>query len=567
MNSSKSIILKMKHFSSKQEIKMAKLKLNMDIYLLNSVIAFIYKDSVLRTRKTLSNFSKLFDTIDDAFYEEKPEQQARIWIIRKTLHMMLVDRFEEINSLRTALLDDIECDGLRSELVGKIEEFKIGYEESKKLIYKIDDRLRFGYIVTVKELYDEIMNYIDADDYKTYKEVSEVLFQLSATIVGIKRDTNSLEDDQVFTLDADKFENCITDAVLKLQDRMKILKTGIRRLNTFLGGGYFSKRLYLYLAFPGGGKSQMLLKSAIDIKRYNRVKPKNPDNNPAVLYITMENSIEETVERIFNMTVCPEDIRNFTPKQVIKKLRSGGHLELTDDDNIDIIIKYYPNKAIDTNDLYDIITDLETEGKEVICLILDYIKRIRSAEKYVSDKVELKNVSNELKNLATYFDISVISAQQLNRTSASVVDSAMEAKKEDLAKLIGRDGVGDAWELVENSDWLCILNQEIKMSTNQLFMTFKLLKRRYFSSEDSEELRRLNYFNHPYEIGNDIRLLDDVGLDKPLSIALLGNDLVGAEQQKRGQKNAVKRESTEDNVLEEEPLEFEPFDVQNPIYY
>lgn len=440
----------MKKFSSKQDLQLAKLKLNMDVYLLNSVIAFIFKESVLRTRKTLSNFYKLFNTIDDEFYEDKPEQSARIWIIRKTLHLIINERIEESTSIKSALLEYTDCEGLKCQLIDRIDEFKIGYEESKKLVMKMDDRLRFGYIVTVRELYDEIMRYIDADDYKTYKEVSDILFQLSVTIISIKRDTNSLDSEQTFTLDAEKFENCITDAVLKLQDKMKILKTGIRRLNTFLGGGYFSKRLYLYLAFPGGGKSQMLLKSALDIKRYNRIKPKNPENNPAVLYITMENSIEETIERIFNMVVCPEDIRNFTPKQVIKKLRTGGHLTLTDEDNIDIIIKYYPNKSIDTNDLYGIITDLEAEGKEVICLILDYIKRIRSVEKYVNDKAELKNVSNELKNLANYFDISVISAQQLNRTAASVVDSALEAKKEDLAKLIGRDGIGDAWELEYN---------------------------------------------------------------------------------------------------------------------
>lgn len=567
MNNARNIILKMKHFGTKQDVKLAKIKLNMDIYLLNSVLGFIYKESVLRTRKTLSNFLKLFDTIDDSFYEDKPEQSARIWIIRKTLECILHDNIENPSLIKSLLMEDIGCEDLKASIINSIDDYTISYEESKKLILKMDDRLRFGYIVTVKELYDEIMNYIDADDYKTYKEVSDILFQLSQTVISIKRDTNSLQNDQTFSLDAEKFENCITDAVLKLQDKMKILKTGIQRLNTFLGGGYFSKRLYLYLAFPGGGKSQMLLKSALDIKRYNRVKPKNPDNNPAVLYITMENSIEETIERIFNMVVCPDDIRNFTPKQVIKKLRAGGHLTLTDEDNIDIIIRYYPNKSIDTGDLYGIITDLEAEGKEVICLILDYIKRIRSVEKYVNDKSELKNVSNELKNLANYFDISVISAQQLNRTSASIVDSAMQAKKEDLAKLIGRDGVGDAWELVENSDWLCILNQEIKLTTMQLFMTFKLLKRRYFSPEEDEGLRRLNYFNHPYEIGNDIRLIDDVELDKPISLALLGNDLVGAEQQKRGQKNAIKRDTQEEEMFEEEPLEFEPFDTEKKTFY
>ena len=40
-------------------IKMKKLPINFDITTLNMIIWFIYKDSVLRTRKTLSNIYKL----------------------------------------------------------------------------------------------------------------------------------------------------------------------------------------------------------------------------------------------------------------------------------------------------------------------------------------------------------------------------------------------------------------------------------------------------------------------------------------------------------------------------
>ena len=96
-------------------------------------------------------------------------------------------------------------------------------------------------------------------------------------------------------------------------------------------------------------------------------------------------------------------------------------------------------------------------------------------------------------------------------------------------------------------------------------MKFKLLKRRYYSSEDSDELRRLNYFNHPYEPGNDIRLIDDINLEKSVSVALLGTDLVAAEQQKRGQRNATKRD--DDDISFEGELEFEPFDTKKNIYY
>ena len=195
-----------------------------------------------------------------------------------------------------------------------------------------------------------------------------------------------------------------------------------------------------------GFKSGILLKTARDIKKYNKGVPtKKVGKRKAVLIITMENSVEETVERLFNMTVTTDDIRNFTPKQVIKMLRDDGEMTLKDDDDIDIIIKYYPNRSIDTSDLYTIIEEIEDDGKEVIALILDYIKRIRPAERGKDEKEELKNITNELKNLATELDIPVITAHQLNRTAASVVDAAMEANKEDLGRFVGRSNVGSAY--------------------------------------------------------------------------------------------------------------------------
>ncbi len=146
------------------------------------------------------------------------------------------------------------------------------------------------------------------------------------------------------------------------------------------------------------------------------------------------------------MTVTTEDIRNYTPKQVIKMLREDGEMTLKDDDEIDIMIKYYPNRSIDTNDLYSIIEEIEDDGREVITLILDYIKRIRPTERSKDEKEELKNITNELKNLASELDIPVITAHQLNRGAATAVDAALESNKEDVGRFVGRSNVGTAYE-------------------------------------------------------------------------------------------------------------------------
>ena len=431
-------------------IKMSKIKIKFDIIMLDSIISFLYKESVLRTRKALNNTFKLFNALDDNLYKDNIELSSRVWVIRMSLRARLVEGFENDNMIIQYCLDREDCNELSEHILTHMDECikKITHEESKYLIKAIDDRLEYGYTVTLKETFQNILDKIDDGDFKSYKAVSDDLYNISSSVINLKRNTNSLDSDETFSLRDDILPTVVGDAVERLKDKDKVFMTGIRRLNTILGPGYLSKRLYIYLAFPGGGKSQMLLKSALDIKKYNpHIKAKDPDKIPAALLITMENDVDETIERMFNMAACPDDIRNYTPKQVVKKLKEDGELKITDKNNIDIIVKYYANRTIDTNDLYTIIKDLSDQGTEVIALIIDYLKRLRPAEKADSEKGELKNITNELKSLAKTLDIVVISAQQLNRTAASVVDAAVQAKKEDVTRLVGRDGIATAWEI------------------------------------------------------------------------------------------------------------------------
>ena len=92
---------------------------------------------------------------------------------------------------------------------------------------------------------------------------------------------------------------------------------------------------------------------------------------------------------------------------------------------------------------------------------------------------------------------------------------------------------------------MCVVNPEVKSDTNELFLTFKMLKRRYRSTEENEKLRRLDYFNQPFEPGNEIRLLDDIELDKPLALESLATQFEAVDTT-RGKANVVERDTVYD---------------------
>lgn len=548
-----------------RSIIMAPLKIKFNISVLDSVLAFICKESTLRTRKTLSNFYKLFSNLDMRLYEDSPELSERIWVIKTILYAKINEKFDSLDSISDYVIDQLECSDYAKEIVENIPNLKISYEESKYLIKKLDDTLEYGYTVTVKDIIKRIIDSIDDGDFKSYKNVQHDLYDIATSVINIKRNISSLGSDQTFSLQDEIFDIVIDEAVQKLKDRNRTFITGIRDWNAILSPGYMSKRLYIYLAFPGKGKSTILLKSAIDIRRYNPdIVTKDPDKRPAVLFLTLENDISETIERLFNMTTDIDDIRNYTPRQVKKKMQEDGYLKLTKENNIDIIIKEYKNREIDTNDIYSIINDLSDEGIEVITLIVDYIKRIRPAERANDEKTELKNISNELKELAKFFDIPVITAQQLNRAGAAVIDAALQANKEDVTRLVGRDAIAGSWEILENADWTCIINPETKTDTGDLYLTFKLLKRRYRSTEPDEKLRRLDYFNHPFEVGSEIRLIDDYYLPKSVSLTSIATPFEPVENSNKGKHNAMQRteigmkKQSKGNTVDDIGI-FEPF--------
>ena len=196
---------KIKEYSNQvAHIELKLLKVRFDISTLDRTIAFIYKDSVLRTRKTLSNIYRLMNSINPKVYEDNPNLSARYWIIKKTIGARLYEGYESSPEfLISYLKDDIECNDDIIDILDCIPDMKITHEESKYLIRKLDDALEFGYVVSAKDAMKQILDNIDECDIKSYKAIQDDLYNIATTIINIKRSVVSLGSDQTFSLQDD----------------------------------------------------------------------------------------------------------------------------------------------------------------------------------------------------------------------------------------------------------------------------------------------------------------------------------------------------------------------------
>lgn len=495
----------------------SKYPIKFDITMLNAMIGYIYKETNQVTKKALLNMSRLFNKVDEDLYSANSKMYARLLFIKKSLDGILNGGIVN-RGLLLSYAKKVNEDPDTEEIIENIERYtRLNYEEIQFISKSVEDRLKFMNIYAFKDKIFETVEKLDRGDYDTLEEINEELVGICKQVVSNHRKLKLLEDTDSFSLDQDTFEDTVSKIIKRITEDKYILRTGIQYQNEILGGGYHGGRLYTYMALPANFKSGILLKAARDIKKYNAGIKVKSGKQPTILMITCENDIDETLERLFLMTSSNRELSNYSAAEAIKLLREVGEMTITDENNINIVIRYFNNFAISTGDIITMIDDLADEGKEVIALIVDYLKRIRPEDWSNEEITQLKNVTNELKNIAHNYKIPVITAMQLNREAAKAIDQAALSGKTDLIRQAGRSNVGSSWTIVENSDFACIINLEEQKSTGQLFLSFNRVKIRYYRGKRTT-------FSHPFNVENQMMLLDDVMLDNTLSVDYIGSD-------------------------------------------
>ena len=337
-------------------------------------------------------------------------------------------------------------------------------------------------------------------------------------------------EEQFVSLREGIFEDYAIDTHNYITNTSSYLRTGMYAMNCLLGGGFESGRVYGIFGLQGEGKSTTLLNIATQIKEFNKTyKTKDPTKKPAVVYLTLENTKRETFTRLFSMSTGAGRMIDYDAEEGIKLMRESG-LKVTDNDPIDIIIKYKPSNSVDTSFLYDFAEDLEEYNYEVIAYIVDYINVIRSVEDFRAseERLRLGSIINEFKTIAASMDIPIITAGQLNREANKKVDEQREKGNPNLLGYIDRSNLGESMLILNNLDGAFIITPSIIKSTNEKYLAIKLVKQRY-----EPLLKPLNYsygVYHPYDGIESIKLVCDVGLKEPKFLLDLSHKNVSCEE-------------------------------------
>lgn len=495
-------------------------KLKWDIQLLNKIIGYIFKKSKNITKLHLRNVQKLFLSCNYDDYTNRPVIMERVNFILNALEAKLDKKFED-EGIILEYCTPSNFNPIVDEIIKNLDRYKnLNYNEINFISEFILDRLLNGIFLNKAKDMKSIIERMEDNDFRTYAEANERIQDWINDYTMARRQVSGAWNDDVLDFNDPNISDRVTEIKERLGDTSSIIITGIQMLNEMLSPGFRPSKLYMFLGLTGGFKSAMLLKIILDCAKYNAgtYKPRKEGSKPYVLYLTMENTIDESFARVWNMAVEDTDVEKNSTSDIIKRLKEE---KIVANDKIGILFVYRPNMSISTADLRDIIDELESTGKEIIMVSFDYIKRIRPQQKARDEKEMLKNVTNELRQVAIDYQIPVVSAHQFNRNALATVNNAMRDGKTDLAKFLGGENVGSAYEVMENPDMSIVLNLERKKDDMQLYLTFYRIKARYRPST------QLGYFNQPFKQDNSFQLQDDVTKSRPLGIISLDTNMDG----------------------------------------
>ena len=488
---------KRKYGQGRTYTRAKKLPVVFDLTSLNLMCQYVLSDNRNIKRGAYINLRNLIDLLDMEKYISDQDKYRRIVFIKKGIEAKLERGLTNpeaiVKYINGGFLDDDIIDiktfvGMSNQEIDWINE-TVSNTLSLTFLYEEAPR---GI-----ELLTQFMAADSSNISRLGNEIKDWIINLNtlfrqATVQSVTNET--------FSLNPNILRDKITEIQAQLKSEYRKLTTGMQGLNQMLGGGFENTRCYLFLGVTGVGKSLSLLNIAYQMKKYNKnFRAKDPTKIPCIVYLTMENTIEETVDRLFKMSTGM-DIRNCDEDEALRLLTTEGELYLTDDSPIDIIIKYQPNKSVDTGYLYTLTEELEDEGYEVICMIQDHVKRIRSVTNNPDVRLELGDVINEMKTFAILKDIPMITVSHLNRDGARVIDSQTSRTKSDLTRLLGKSNIGESFLMLDNVDYGAIINREYDADNNQ-YMIFKCIKKRVATMRD--------YICQPFMQDNDLRLVED----------------------------------------------------------
>lgn len=506
------------------EVQFDKIPLRFSVAELDLLIVTLLNN--ILNKNFYANVVKYINILDGSSYINDDDKAARIVLIENITSTVISQNIES----KQILLNTIDLSGKyrdkEIEILNSLYQMTSSEKEANRIDKKISIQLKLSVIEKKTNTLTNLMNEIKSESYKDLEDLENKLnlVEDETDLIGqsFKNYREAIEEaNNTVSLDDSQFLTILGKIAEEKKNPSSKIRTGIQVFNKILDGGYQNGRVYCCLAPLKNWKSGFLLSSALWAKQYNRLSAKDKTKKPIVLYLTLENSVKETIERI--MAHCQGNdyrIEEHTEQENAQILEACGIYTPNNKNEVGIELMYKPNKSVTVQDIKAIMDDFYKNGKEVVFLVIDYLKRIRPPFMNKDLRLNLGDITDELHDLALEKDIPILTAMQLNRGAIAELDNA-ESFEQKISAIgrIGGSNVGESIDIIQNVDFAFAMIRTIdtKFSEDGIiesvdkYLNFKTVATRYKTCDIDSFIQR-------FKENNDMCLVEDVDAKVPTSI-------------------------------------------------
>ena len=495
-----------------------KLPVHTDIETLDIYCEYLLNDSSKYINfVNLTNLQEYINKMDPKLFVANDAKMARYEFIRLYLEARITKGMVSRKMCLRYINEIVDYKYwkiIEREVLNSIEQDALKKKDIEFINDLIFAQLNVVFMHKYKAPIVRLMEDLETNEFGKSPEDCTNAIQLFQSLLNslTKAQRRSKQDNRFNLTDVNHFNAIMAEAWDRLLSESQFWKTGMQGLNNMLGGGFENSRVYNFIGATGGFKSGLLLNLMKMIKLHNRGhEHKDKNKRPTILFLSQENNIWETILRIFGIFGTTKNIKNFKPDEIMTILEKGGFCLVNDDLDIDIEFRYYGNMDIGVSDIRGIVEELDNSGREVICILQDYIERLRPPLLSVDRRTQLNDCSNQLHDLAIELDLPIITGSQFNRDGVATIEDMRAAGKQDVGKKVGSKNVSESFGMLKNFDVNISIIIEYDASEERFWLSFRRLK---FRGDDTNALE---YFLQPFVGKNSkIQLMEDINLDTPV---------------------------------------------------
>ena len=559
------------------------------------MIIKVLSSDITVNRRSLANIKRFLTIIDRDYYCRSENIEAMLLVCDLLVSIRTKNPHGVSLESLTYKVENLlvePYDKVRDQLI--IPQINVAKDELPEddleyITNSLDQNLKFSYILDVKDNLIELTNDIETSSYTDFPNLLNQYRDLITGIMNFFRrtDSSSMTNEIVHTGDP-TFLDILYDTYEAIRNPASALQTGWQALNSALGprGGFQNKNLYCLHANTNSFKSAMLLHISRMIKEYNASRVidefKRTGKIPTILHISMENDNDEDNERLYK-TVVKKDLGKCTSREELNQSweHNFGNTNSEEENPIDISFLHVDARSLSVDEIDVIIENLEEEGYRVIACVVDYLGLIkpRLEDMGKDNRLQLKNIADDLLSLAKNRDIPVITAHQINRSGGAVLTNLKNQGGVNAISQMTNEFIGESYGIEQAVSWSAFI--DIEIHGEDRWLMFKRNKSRYKNKFGTETF--------VMKIRDGIIIDDDIYLSTPLSLPKIP-DGIGTDEavnQNQGSRGIIdirdnkhktppkdhlikvksSTEEREDFLNSKEKVPIEYIDWNNWIYY